>query len=93
MEERAAASAPYSVYLLRAGARPKSSATALGGAAAAELVAAWVCTLFFAPALAVEMPVVKARVHRARLFVRRRLSEHFELGRTGSNSTNKTLDR
>jgi len=35
--------------------------------------------------LDVDVPAVKARVHRARLFVRQRLSEYFE--------TNKTLDR
>lgn len=35
-----------------------------------------------AEVLDVEVPVVKARVHVARLFVRQRLSEHFEAGRT-----------
>jgi hypothetical protein len=38
------------------------------------------------------VPVVKARVHRARLFVQQRLSEYFETGRTRTDGTNKTLE-
>jgi DNA-directed RNA polymerase specialized sigma24 family protein len=45
-----------------------------------------------ADVLDVDVPVVKARVHRARLFVQQLLSEYFEPGRTRTDGTNKTLE-
>ena len=41
-------------WLLRVGVRPRTPAAALGAAAAAGLLAAWVCNLFLAPMLATE---------------------------------------
>ena len=46
-----------------------------------------------ADVLDVDVPAVKARAHRARLFVRQRLSEYFEAGRTRPDEANKTVDR
>ena len=45
-----------------------------------------------ADVLDVDVPVVKARVHRARLFVQQRLSDYFETGRTRTDETNETLE-
>ena len=51
---------------------------------------------FSRPAIAdvldLEIPVVKARVHRARLFVRHRLSEYFATARASSDKGSKTLE-
>jgi hypothetical protein len=44
-------------WLLRAGVRPRTPAAALGAAAAAGLLAAWVCNLFLAPLLVTDAHV------------------------------------
>lgn len=53
-------------WWLRAGTRPRTPALALGAAAAAGLLAAWVCTLFVAPILAGAMRVQRVQLYPLR---------------------------